>query len=77
MTGTAEKVYRLLNCRDFARIDFRMSEDGQIYFIEINPLPGLAPGYSDYPMIAGFCGMEYGTLVRSVCAAAAKRLHLK
>lgn len=69
---TAE-IYNALECRDFSRIDFRLSEAGQICFIEINPLPGLAPGYSDYPMMAEFCGMDYQTLVLSVLNSALER----
>lgn len=71
--STSEKIYRALDCRDFSRIDFRLSNDGNLYFIEINPLPGLAPGYSDYPMLAEFCGMDYQTLVKSVLNCALKR----
>lgn len=73
MVKAARKVYDLLGCRDFGRADFRMSPDGRIWFIEINPLPGLAPGYSDYPMLAGFCGTDYDELVLSVLKAGAQR----
>lgn len=73
MKEIAAEIYIALDCRDFSRIDFRLSEDGIIYFIEINPLPGLAPGYSDYPMLAEFCGMDYRTLVVSVLNSALKR----
>lgn len=76
MIGTARKIYESLSCRDFARIDFRLSEEGRLYFIEINPLPGLAPGYSDYPMIAQFNGMDYVTLVRGILESALKRYGL-
>ncbi|MCI2068404.1 MAG: ATP-grasp domain-containing protein [Bacilli bacterium] len=69
----ALKAYRVLGCLDFARIDFRMDEKGQAYFIEANPLPGLAPGYSDYPMLAGFNGVDYDTIVLSVLKQALKR----
>lgn len=69
----AGKVYRVLQCWDFARIDFRMSNDNKFYFIEINPLPGLAPGYSDYPMIAEFCGVDYNTVIKMILNSALKR----
>jgi len=71
--STARKIYSILQCRDFARIDFRLANDGQLYFIEINPLPGLAPGYSDFPMIAEFNGMDYVSLVRCVLHSALRR----
>ena len=72
----SRKIYQILDCKDFARIDFRLSEDGKLYFIEINPLPGLAPGYSDFPMLAEFNGTDYISLVRSILGAALKRYGL-
>ena len=73
---TALKVFQVLKCRDFARIDFRVSQDGLPYFIEINPLPGLAPGYSDFPMLAAMNKMDYVTLVRGVLQSALRRYGL-
>ncbi len=44
----AEKVFKALNCSGLARADFRydVSQNGKdaIYFLEINTIPGLAPG---------------------------------
>lgn len=76
MKDITAEIYTALECRDLSRIDFRLSEEGEIYFIEINPLPGLAPGYSDYPMMAEFCGMDYRTLVLGVLNSALKRYGL-
>ncbi len=73
MKKIAGEIYLALDCKDFSRVDFRLSEDGIIYFIEINPLPGLAPGYSDYPMLAEFCGTDYRTLIFNVLNSALKR----
>jgi D-alanine-D-alanine ligase len=73
MAKTARRVFNALGCRDFARVDFRLSEEGELYFIEINPLPGLAPGYSDYPMLAEFSGVPYRELVLGVLRAGLKR----
>ena len=73
MMELSRRIYKALGCRDFSRIDFRLSADGKIYFIEINPLPGLAPGYSDYPMLAEFSGVSYNDLVLSVLRAGASR----
>ncbi|HWT27224.1 MAG TPA: ATP-grasp domain-containing protein [Mobilitalea sp.] len=74
---TAKRIFEILGCKDFARIDFRLTDDGKPYFIEINPLPGLAPGYSDFPMLAEFNGMDYVSLVRNVLKSAVKRYGLK
>lgn len=74
MQHTALCAFRALGCHDFTRVDFRLAPDGTLYFIEMNPLPGLAPGYSDYPMLADFCGVGYRELVCSVLRAALTRL---
>ena len=73
MTRLSKKVFRCLGCRDFARVDFRADENGRLYFIEVNPLPGLAPNYSDFPMLAEFSGVPYEALVQGVLRAGAAR----
>lgn len=77
MTDTARRIFQALGCRDFARVDFRLDRKGKLYFLEINPLPGLAPGYSDYPMLAEFSGVSYRELVLSVLRAGLCRCGLE
>ncbi len=77
MRDMARRAFEALGCRDFARVDFRMDTNGRLYFIEINPLPGLAPDYSDFPILAGYSGVTYDNLVRGVLDAAATRLGLR
>ena len=76
MERTAKRIYELLSCRDCARIDFRLAPDGTLYFIELNPLPGLAPGYSDFPMLAEFCGVSYAALIQGILRSALKRYRM-
>src|SRR4029077_16067523 len=40
-------TYAALECRDLARVDLRCDAAGELCFLEINPLPGLHPTYSD------------------------------
>ena len=70
---TAAKIFHVMKCRDCARIDFRLSPEGRVYFIEINPLPGLTPGYSDFPILAEFCGIDYISLIQSILNSALTR----
>ncbi len=74
MTEAARRIFTMLGCRDLARVDFRMDVTGNPYFLEINPLPGLAPDYSDYPMAAEACGIGYEALIQAVAAAALRRI---
>jgi D-alanine-D-alanine ligase len=68
--------YRALGCRDVARIDFRVDEDGHPFFIEANPLPGLAPVTSDLVILAEGYGISHGDLVRMILRAALARVGL-
>jgi D-alanine-D-alanine ligase len=67
------KLFKILGCRDMARIDFRLDSQGQSYFIEANPLPGLKPGHGDYPLIARHRGIDYRTLIGSMIDSAISR----
>lgn len=69
----ARKAYVLAGCRDVARIDLRIAENGKIYFLEINPLPGLSPGFSDLTIIAQKTGMSYETLIGNILKPAVAR----
>jgi len=66
------KVFKVLGCRDFARLDFRVSPDGVPYFLEINPLPGLGT-YSDLVIMAQKLGWTHQGLIQAVLEAALKR----
>lgn len=70
----AAGIYRLLGCRDFARIDFRL--DGRMvpHFLECNPLPGLSPGYGDLPIMAARMGIAYEDLLSDILSSALTRL---
>ncbi|MFH0847668.1 MAG: ATP-grasp domain-containing protein [Chloroflexota bacterium] len=69
----ALRVFKSLGCRDFARLDFRVSRARKPYFLEINPLPGLNPQSSDYPIMAYKMGWGYNGLVNSILSAGLER----
>ena len=71
----ARRAYILLGCLDLARIDFRL-RDGVPYFIEANPLPGLAPITSDLVILAEGHGIGHPALIGRVFEAALARLGL-
>jgi D-alanine-D-alanine ligase len=75
ITYAATSVFADLGCRDFARIDFRV-RDGVPYFIEANPLPGLAPVTSDLVILAEGHGISHSELIRRILHTALRRVGL-
>jgi len=73
----ARETFIALDCRDVARIDLRMNASGQVYVLEVNPLPGLTPDYSDLVLISKAAGIEYRTLIAEILAGGLKRLREK
>lgn len=72
---SARLAYETLGCRDVARIDFRV-RDGAPYFLEANPLPGLAPDWSDLVLMVQGVGQTHPDLIRRILRAALRRLGL-
>lgn len=50
--------YRALHLRDYGRIDCRLAPDNEVYLLEANPNPYIAPG-EDFPNAAAKAGLEY------------------
>jgi D-alanine-D-alanine ligase len=73
----ARETFVALDCRDVARVDLRMNAKGEVYVLEVNPLPGLTPGYSDLVLITQAAGIEYRTLIAEILAGGLKRLREK
>ena len=62
---SARVAYEALGCRGYSRIDFRLNEAGEHYFLEANTLPGLTSG-SLVPKAARAAGIEYPELVERI-----------
>lgn len=73
ITEFSLRAFDVLGCRDFARVDFRVGEDGVAYFLEINPLAGLNPKSSDLPIMARKMGWKYESLIAAILDAALER----
>ena len=77
--NTALKAYKVLNCKDWSRVDLRLDKNNVPNIIEINPLPGIMPDpteNSSFPKAARAAGMDYNQMILSVLFAAAERYNL-
>jgi D-alanine-D-alanine ligase len=72
-------VFRVTGCLDVARVDFRLDagEGDKPYILEVNPLPGLNPGYSDLCIEATADGWSYEQLVNHILDEAIDRYGLQ
>lgn len=67
------RLFTAIGCRDFARFDFRMTKDYQIYFIEINPLPALFRGGS-FDIVGQRYGNTFAQTLEKIISEACERL---
>jgi D-alanine-D-alanine ligase len=65
----SEAAWRLFRLKGFARIDFRVSEEGEPFILEINPNPCLEPG-SGFAAAAAEAGMSYAEIIERILEAA-------
>lgn len=62
----ARIAFRELGCRDYGRVDFRVSDAGEIACLEVNTIPGMT-ATSLLPMAAREIGIEFGELCELLC----------
>jgi D-alanine-D-alanine ligase len=70
--AAAEATFAACGCRDYARVDFILSEGGEPILLEINPLPGMKET-SLLPMSARCAGLDFIALVRELVTPAWQR----
>ena len=69
-------AFRVLGCRDWARIDVRLDASGSPNVLEVNPLPGILPDPADnscLPKAARAAGIGYEELIQNCLKYAAAR----
>jgi D-alanine-D-alanine ligase len=77
--GICLEAYRVLSCRDWARIDVRLDVRGNPRILEVNPLPGILPRPEDnscFPKAARAAGISYEELILTVLQIALDRVGL-
>ena len=62
---TARRIYRLLELTGYARIDFRLTSEGALYFLDANPNPELAER-EELASAARHAGIAYDALLERI-----------
>lgn len=65
-------AHRALKLECYSRIDFRLADDGRIYCLEANTLPGMT-ATSLLPQSAAAVGIDFPELCERICHLALKR----
>ena len=68
------RAWRALGCRDAGRMDVRLDENGEVSFIEVNPLAGIHPEHSDLPIMATLANVSYRELIGQIMKSAMNRV---
>ena len=70
----ALQAFKALECRDWCRVDFRLSTDDVLYVLELNPIAGIAPGYW-LPKSAEIANLTYSGFINKILDIAWERVH--
>ena len=65
--AAARTVYRALDCRGFARVDFFRTPEGRLLFNEVNTIPGLT-AHSRFPAMMAAAGVDFPSPIRRLAA---------
>jgi D-alanine-D-alanine ligase len=68
----AESAFSACGCRDYARVDFMLSANDELFLLEINTLPGMKET-SLLPMSARCIGLDFTALVKELVEPALRR----
>ena len=63
--NTAITIHKLLGCRHYSRVDFRLDENEKFWFLEVNTLPGMTET-SLVPKSATAAGLSFPELIQKI-----------
>jgi len=63
LVRTSKRMYRALQLQGYARMDYRLSAEGELYFLEANPNPDISR-YEEVATAARRAGMSYPDLIQ-------------
>lgn len=70
-------AFLALDCRDYARMDYRLTDKGEIFLLEVNCNPGIGPNThglnNTLTMMAGFDGYSFESFIARIVQIASER----
>lgn len=69
----ALQVYRIFECRDYARIDFRLNGADKPFVLEVNPNPDISFNNSGFCKAAEAAGLDYTAVIKKIIDSAFER----
>ena len=75
--GMAARAFDVVGCEGLARVDFFLTDEGDVLVNEVNTMPGFTP-HSMYPRMWAASGMSYPELIDElICLALERRTGLR
>lgn len=75
LQAVALRAYETMGCRDYARVDMRVGEDGNLKVLEVNPNPDISSD-AGLARAARAIELDYAGLILNIVGSAAERYGL-
>ena len=72
LPNICKRIYRTIELDGYARLDFRLTETGELYFLEANPNPEIAEK-EEFARSAKHAGIGYTELLQRICRLGIQR----
>jgi D-alanine-D-alanine ligase len=66
-----EECWKVFNLSGYARVDYRVSEDGEIYILEVNANPCISPD-AGFSAACNKAGYSYTKMIENIIKASTK-----
>ncbi len=69
----ALKAYKIIGCRDYARVDFRLDKNSKLYILEVNPNPDISAD-AGFARSARTAGYTFEEMIKKIVELAIERI---
>ena len=76
LRDTALRAFHVVGCRDYARVDFRLAPDGEVYLLEVNPNPDISDD-AGFARSARAYGLTFPEIIGRIVDSALERHNME